>query len=267
MTPFAERYVTVARLGEIPEGGVKIVRVEDQPIAVFLLKGNYYAIDDACSHDGGPLAEGLIEGDTVECPRHGSRFDIRTGAVLNLPATAPVATYPVRVDGDEIKVGWLASGEAGAPVGSGTAGSPAKPAPAPASATTPPSAAAPGVTTAPEAPASSPSPAAPPQGSGTQPAPSQQEFAVRAALESVIDPEINLSVIDLGLIREIHFLPDRTLVKMMLTTPFCPYAPEMMAEVKQTTMSVVALPCEVEILPDAWSPELMPDPGLLGFSF
>jgi len=103
--------------------------------------------------------------------------------------------------------------------------------------------------------------------SGTQPAPSQQEFAVRAALESVIDPEINLSVIDLGLIREIHFLPDHTHVKMMLTTPFCPYAPQMMEDVKRTTMSVVDLPCEVEILPDAWSPELMPDPGLLGFSF
>lgn len=90
---------------------------------------------------------------------------------------------------------------------------------------------------------------------------------MRAALESVMDPEIGLSVIDLGLIREIHFLPDRTFVKMMLTTPFCPYAPQLMEEVKQATMSVVPLPCDVEILPDPWSPELMPDPGLLGFSF
>ena len=98
-------------------------------------------------------------------------------------------------------------------------------------------------------------------------APSQQELAVRSALETVMDPEINLSVIDLGLIREIHFLPDRTHVRMMLTTPFCPYAPQLMEEVKNTTMSVVPLPCEVEIMPDAWSPELMPDPGLLGYSF
>src|SRR5207247_1600502 len=104
-------------------------------------------------------------------------------------------------------------------------------------------------------------------GSPSTSAPSQQEFAVRSALEAVMDPEIGLSVIDLGLIREIHFLPDVTHVKMMLTTPFCPYAPEMMAEVKQATMAVVPVPCEVEILPDAWSPELMPDPGLLGFSF
>ncbi len=98
-------------------------------------------------------------------------------------------------------------------------------------------------------------------------APSQQELAVRSALETVMDPEIGLSVIDLGLIREIHFLPERTHIRMMLTTPFCPYAPQLMEEVKQTTMSVVPKECEVEIMPDPWSPDLMPDPGLLGYSF
>lgn len=99
------------------------------------------------------------------------------------------------------------------------------------------------------------------------PAPSQQEIAVRAALEGVMDPEINLSVIDLGLIREIHFSPERTHVRMMLTTPFCPYAPQLVEEVKRATMSVVPVECDVELMPDAWSPDLMPDPGLLGYSF
>ena len=99
-------------------------------------------------------------------------------------------------------------------------------------------------------------------------APSQQELAVRSALETVMDPEINLSVIDLGLIREVKFLePPRTLIRMMLTTPFCPYAPQMIEDVKQAVTSVVPQECEVEILPDAWSPDLMPDPGLLGFSY
>ena len=102
---------------------------------------------------------------------------------------------------------------------------------------------------------------------GSMPAPSQQELAVRSALESVMDPEIGLSVIDLGLIREVLFPPGLTFVKMMLTTPFCPYAPQMMADVKQATMAVVPQPCEVEIMPDPWSPDLMPDPGLLGYSF
>ncbi|MCU0621759.1 MAG: metal-sulfur cluster assembly factor [Gemmatimonadales bacterium] len=120
----------------------------------------------------------------------------------------------------------------------------------------------------PDEPAAAAPPAAP-AAPVTSSAPSVQEMAVRSALETVMDPEIGLSVIDLGLIREIHFLqdPPRTQVRMMLTTPFCPYAPQLMAEVKQATMSVVPQECEVEIMPDAWSPDLMPDPGLLGFSF
>ena len=97
--------------------------------------------------------------------------------------------------------------------------------------------------------------------------PSAQELAVRSVLETVMDPELGLSVIDLGLIREVHFLADKTLVRMMLTTPFCPYAPQMMADVKQATESAVPQPAEVEILADAWSPDMMPDPGLLGFSY
>jgi len=111
-------------------------------------------------------------------------------------------------------------------------------------------------------------PAAAATGGGATSAPSQQELAVRSALETVMDPEINLSVIDLGLIREVRFLePPKTLIRMMLTTPFCPYAPQMIADVKQAVTSVVPQECEVEIMPDAWSPDLMPDPGLLGFSY
>jgi len=100
----AGAYVTVAKVGEIPPGGVKVLRIGDQEIAVFNLSGAYHAMDDICTHDGGPLAEGVIEGDVIECPRHGARFDIRTGAVLGMPATLPVTTYPVRVEGDQIQV-------------------------------------------------------------------------------------------------------------------------------------------------------------------
>jgi len=111
-----------------------------------------------------------------------------------------------------------------------------------------------------------PTPATPPQVEAMA-APSQEQFAIRAALETVMDPEIGLSVVDLGLIRNVLVEPGKTRIEMLLTTPFCPYAPQLMADVKQAAMSVVAQPCEVEILPDAWSPDLMPDPGLLGFSF
>jgi 3-phenylpropionate/trans-cinnamate dioxygenase ferredoxin subunit len=63
-------------------------------------------MEDLCTHDGGPLAEGVLEGEVIECPRHGARFNVKTGAALCLPAVAPVATYAVRVQGDEIQVGW-----------------------------------------------------------------------------------------------------------------------------------------------------------------
>jgi 3-phenylpropionate/trans-cinnamate dioxygenase ferredoxin subunit len=102
----SDGFVTVAKVGEIPPGGVKVVRLEDQSVALFHVDGNYYAMDDICTHDGGPLAEGTLEGNVIECPRHGAKFDVRNGAVLCLPATAPVPTYAVRIEGDEIKVGW-----------------------------------------------------------------------------------------------------------------------------------------------------------------
>jgi 3-phenylpropionate/trans-cinnamate dioxygenase ferredoxin subunit len=102
----SQDYVTVARVGEIPVGGVKVVRMDDQPLALFHLEGGYFAIEDLCTHDGGPLADGVLDGDVIECPRHGARFNVKTGAVLCLPAVAPVATYAVRVQGDEIQVGW-----------------------------------------------------------------------------------------------------------------------------------------------------------------
>ena len=134
--------------------------------------------------------------------------------------------------------------------------------PWPAETSAPPAAPAPAST--PAAPAASAPAAAPAYASS---APSQQELAIRTALETVMDPEIGLSVIDLGLIREVKVEPGKTLVRMLLTTPFCPYAPQLMADVKQAATSVVDQECEVEILPDPWSPEMMPDPGLLGFSY
>lgn len=102
---------------------------------------------------------------------------------------------------------------------------------------------------------------------GTPAVMSQQELAIRSALETVMDPEIGLSVIDLGLIRTVSVSPGRTHIEMLLTTPFCPYAPQMLADVKGAAMSVVDQETQVDILPDAWNPQMMPDPDLLGFSY
>jgi len=90
------------------------------------------------------------------------------------------------------------------------------------------------------------------------------EAEVRTALEEVVDPEIHLSIIELGLVREVDLVAEPNVVRMLLTTPFCPYAPQIVQEVKDVMKRVTGKDAEVEILPDPWSPELMPDPDLLG---
>lgn len=99
-------YVTVAKTGEIPVGGRKILHIRDVAVAIFHLEDGYFAIEDVCTHDGGPVAEGCLENGVIECPRHGAQFDVRTGAVRRFPATSPVPTYAVRVSGDEVQLEW-----------------------------------------------------------------------------------------------------------------------------------------------------------------
>jgi len=85
------------------EGG-KLVEVAGQKIAIFNVGGKCYAIENTCPHRGGPLAEGMLAGDEVICPWHGSRFNIKTGAVLSPPAREGVKSCPVRVTGDDVEV-------------------------------------------------------------------------------------------------------------------------------------------------------------------
>jgi 3-phenylpropionate/trans-cinnamate dioxygenase ferredoxin subunit len=98
--------VEVAPVDELPPGSVKIVRAGQIAVGVYNLDGEYYAIEDRCSHDDGPLAEGDFDPEdaVVVCPRHGSRFDIRTGRPLTLPAYEPVETFPVVVEDGWVKV-------------------------------------------------------------------------------------------------------------------------------------------------------------------
>jgi 3-phenylpropionate/trans-cinnamate dioxygenase ferredoxin subunit len=93
-------------LSELPPGSAKIVTWEDLEIGVFNCNGEIFAIEDRCTHDDGPLAEGDFDADacTVECPRHGSLFDLRTGVPRTLPAYVPVDTFTVHIEGDLIKL-------------------------------------------------------------------------------------------------------------------------------------------------------------------
>jgi nitrite reductase/ring-hydroxylating ferredoxin subunit len=97
-------YVKVAKTSEISPGTVKYFEVRSNPIALFNLNGDFYAIGNTCTHRGGPLAEGLIAGDEVTCPWHGARFRISTGEVLGPPAFTGVPQYNLRLRGDDIEV-------------------------------------------------------------------------------------------------------------------------------------------------------------------
>jgi 3-phenylpropionate/trans-cinnamate dioxygenase ferredoxin subunit len=92
----------VARLSEIPPGGRKVVVFDERAVLIFRIGDDFYAVEDVCSHDGQPLTDGRLEGFAVECPRHGARFDIRTGRPLRMPAVEPIATFEVQVRGDDI---------------------------------------------------------------------------------------------------------------------------------------------------------------------
>jgi 3-phenylpropionate/trans-cinnamate dioxygenase ferredoxin subunit len=98
--------IDVCPVEELPPGSVKIVHAGSIAVGVYNLDGDYYAIEDRCSHDDGPLAEGDFDPEdaVVVCPRHGSRFDIRTGRPLTLPAYEPVDTFPVTVEDGRVKV-------------------------------------------------------------------------------------------------------------------------------------------------------------------
>ena len=96
---------SVAKTADISPGRVAVFHLDDHDVAVCNVDGAFYAIDDVCTHDGGSLDQGELEGDQIECPRHGARFDVRTGDAVQLPAFEPVETYPVRVEDDTIQVG------------------------------------------------------------------------------------------------------------------------------------------------------------------
>lgn len=97
-------FTKLARVQDIPEGEARTFDFEDESIALCHVDGKIYAINNVCSHDDGPLGSGCLKGFEIECPRHGARFDIRTGAVTAMPAAVGVDTFETVVDGDDIYV-------------------------------------------------------------------------------------------------------------------------------------------------------------------
>jgi 3-phenylpropionate/trans-cinnamate dioxygenase ferredoxin subunit len=105
MEKTSTEFVTLARSDEVAPGQAKVYEAHGRRIALCNVDGTFYAIDDVCTHDGGSLDQGELDGHQIECPRHGARFDVRNGRALTLPAVMPVRDYPVQVEDGVVKVG------------------------------------------------------------------------------------------------------------------------------------------------------------------
>ena len=99
-----DNFEPVARLSEIPDPGKQIVECNETLVVLFHVDGDVYCLDDICTHDGGTLGDGELTGCEIACPRHGAKFNIRTGDALTMPATKATRRHEVRVEGDNILV-------------------------------------------------------------------------------------------------------------------------------------------------------------------
>ena len=100
----ADSYVTVAKVGDLNPGELMYVEVDDEPICLINLDGEFHALNDLCTHEEASLSDGEIVGDEIECPLHGGAFEIRTGKPASFPVVVPVEKYRVRVVDDEVQV-------------------------------------------------------------------------------------------------------------------------------------------------------------------
>jgi metal-sulfur cluster biosynthetic enzyme/nitrite reductase/ring-hydroxylating ferredoxin subunit len=227
----------VADADEIPPGGRKSIFVDDVPALLLRVGDDYFAIEDACTHDGQPLTDGPVANGQIMCPRHGARFDLRTGKPTCMPATEPVRTFAVRVEADGVYVSAAPASVADKPSGPTAANT----------VTTPVSAAA--------------TSAAPPAQTGTGEPIDIEDAAIIEALRQVVDPELFVNIIDLGLVYAIQHHEGKVQVDMTLTSPACPAGPQI---IQQSKMVLERLPGVKEaqiklVMSPPWTPDRMTD--------
>ncbi|MFM8985455.1 MAG: Rieske 2Fe-2S domain-containing protein [Planctomycetia bacterium] len=243
-----QRVIDVA---DVPDPGKTLVEVENEMVALFHVEGRWYAIDDVCTHDGGPLADGELRDHKIACPRHGAKFDIRTGAALTMPAVRPTRAHDVKVEDGGVWVRLRDTAAADGPAAHATA-APAAPA----------AGAAPVAADAPTAAA----PATPaPEAASLASLPLSEEV-VREMLKEVKDPELFVNVVDLGLIYGVTLsdaadAPGKShvAIDMTMTSPACPAGPQLIGDTKRVVSGrpdVAAV--EVRIVMDPpWTPDRM----------
>ncbi len=97
-------FLPVASVGELSDPGKKCLEIQERFVVLVHLAGEYYCLDDICTHDGGTLGEGQMDANCLICPRHGARFDIKTGRAVTMPATEPTRVHEVRIEGGQVMV-------------------------------------------------------------------------------------------------------------------------------------------------------------------
>ena len=233
-------WTTVATTDELQPGDRKAVFVDDEPVLLVRIDDDYLCVADVCTHDGQPLGDGPIADGQITCTRHGARFALTTGDALCMPATEPVAVYSVQIDDGQIRV---------------------RPGGAESTAETEP----------PTVPAAGQAPETDQDGTAETAAGSDAEAEVEEtagasamleALREVIDPELMVNIVDLGLIYDIREEDDEVVsVDMTLTSPACPAGPQL---VQQSKMALERLEGVTEaqinlVMTPPWTPERMTD--------
>ena len=247
-------FVRVADVTDVPDPGSMLVEVDGDVVALFHVEGRFHAIDDVCTHDGGTLVDGELVGHKIACPRHGAKFDVRTGAALSMPAVRPTRCHDVKVENGGVWV-RLGTGHASTPgpdnqsadfrsyTPTATATADGAPAPAAAAAIH-----AAGDATGTEGPAG--------------------EEVVREWLKEVKDPELFVNIVDLGLVYGVTLSPaadvpgkQHVAIDMTMTSPACPAGPQLIADTKRTVGSRDGIASvEVRIVMDPpWTPDRMTD--------
>jgi 3-phenylpropionate/trans-cinnamate dioxygenase ferredoxin subunit len=97
-------FIKLTTVSEIPDPGKKVFELDEAIVVLFHVDGQFYCLDDVCTHDGGPLSDGELCGKAIACPRHGAKFDVCSGKALTMPATEATAVHEVKVDGDDVYV-------------------------------------------------------------------------------------------------------------------------------------------------------------------
>lgn len=291
-------FIQVAVLAELPDPGKLLVEIDERILALFRIQGEIFCIDDVCTHDGGPLSDGQLDGYEIACPRHGARFDVRTGCAKTMPATENTIAHQVKLEGDAIWVrlndgsqsaattGGCCSHDSAAPGGTSSAASASvvatlvTPGAGAASTSTgtsvgtstntsTASAAAPGepAVAAAASAAGSAAVTSTAAAAATMSAPvAISEDFVREELKRVIDPELFVNIVDLGLVYVVDLESTeagRTKVKidMTMTSPMCPAGPQMISQAKQVLTQFTEIEAvEVRIVMDPpWGPDKMSD--------